>query len=152
MGFIQTYVLQPPVWMFDKAFTANLEIDGSREFDRFYEELMSEIIRSLQKVGETENACEDMLSVEEFLESVHKGLFAEWTDNVPVSDARYKVQLLYVNKLSKLLDRSEKITSSRLLIAVMQTLNRMKEEGLDYSHRVADPVAKKRAMFLVDSI
>ena len=152
MNFIQTYVLQPPVWMFDKTLTTNLEIDGSREFDRFYEELMSEIIRSLQKVGETENACEDMLSVDDFLESIHNGLFTEWDDNVFVSDARYKVQLLYVNKLSKLLDRSEKVTSSRLLVSIMQTLNRMKEEGLDYSHRITDPVAKKRAMFLVDSI
>ena len=152
MNFIQTYVLQPPVWMFDKTLTTNLEIDGSREFDRFYEELMSEIIRSLQKVGETENACEDMLSVDDFLESIHNGLFTEWEDNVFVSDARYKVQLLYVNKLSKLLDRSEKVTSSRLLVSIMQTLNRMKEEGLDYSHRITDPVAKKRAMFLVDSI
>ncbi|MEW9605996.1 zinc-dependent metalloprotease [uncultured Bacteroides sp.] len=152
MNFIQTYILQPPVWMFDKTLTTNLEIDGSREFDRFYEELMSEIIRSLQKVGETENACEDMLSVDDFLESIHNGLFTEWDDNVFVSDARYKVQLLYVNKLSKLLDRSEKVTSSRLLVSIMQTLNRMKEEGLDYSHRITDPVAKKRAMFLVDSI
>lgn len=152
MNFIQTYVLQPPVWMFDKTLTTNLEIDGSREFDRFYEEFMSEIIRSLQKVGETENACEDMLSVDDFLESIHNGLFTEWDDNVFVSDARYKVQLLYVNKLSKLLDRSEKVTSSRLLVSIMQTLNRMKEEGLDYSHRITDPVAKKRAMFLVDSI
>lgn len=152
MNFIQTYVLQPPVWMFDKTLTTNLEIDGSREFDRFYEELMSEIIRSLQKVGETENACEDMLSVDDFLESIHNGLFTEWDDNVFVSDARYKVQLLYVNKLSKLLDRSEKVTSSRLLVSIMQTLNRMKEEGLDYSHRITDPVAKKRAMFFVDSI
>lgn len=152
MNFIQTYVLQPPVWMFDKTLTTNLEIDGSREFDRFYEELMSEIIRSLQKVGETENACEDMLSVDDFLESIHNGLFTEWDDNVFVSDARYKVQLLYVNKLSKLLDRSEKVTSSRLLVSIMQTLNRMKEEGLDYSHRITDPVAKKQAMFLVDSI
>ena len=152
MNFIQTYVLQAPVWMFDKTLTTNLEIDGSREFDRFYEELMSEIIRSLQKVGETENACEDMLSVDDFLESIHNGLFTEWDDNVFVSDARYKVQLLYVNKLSKLLDRSEKVTSSRLLVSIMQTLNRMKEEGLDYSHRITDPVAKKRAMFLVDSI
>ncbi|WP_342993162.1 MULTISPECIES: zinc-dependent metalloprotease [Bacteroides] len=152
MNFIQTYVLQPPVWMFDKTLTTNLEIDGSREFDRFYEELMSEIIRSLQKVGETENACEDMLSVDDFLESIHNGLFTEWDDNVFVSDARYKVQLLYVNKLSKLLDRSEKVTSSRLLVSIMQTLNRMKEEGLDYSHKITDPVAKKRAMFLVDSI
>ena len=133
MNFIQTYVLQPPVWMFDKTLTTNLEIDGSREFDRFYEELMSEIIRSLQKVGETENACEDMLSVDDFLESIHNGLFTEWDDNVFVSDARYKVQLLYVNKLSKLLDRSEKVTSSRLLVSIMQTLNRMKEEGLDLS-------------------
>lgn len=152
MNFIQTYILQPPVWMFDKTLTTNLEIDGSREFDRFYEELMSEIIRSLQKVGETENACEDMLSVDDFLESIHNGLFTEWDDNVFVSDARYKVQLLYVNKLSKLLDRSERVTSSRLLVSIMQTLNRMKEEGLDYSHRITDPVAKKRAMFLVDSI
>lgn len=34
MNFIQTYILQPPVWMFDKTLTTNLEIDGSREFDR----------------------------------------------------------------------------------------------------------------------
>ena len=56
----------------------------------------------------TENVCEDMLSVDEFLESIHKELFAEWADNIPVSDAKYKVQLLYVSKLVKLLDRSEK--------------------------------------------
>lgn len=50
MNFIQTYVLQPPVWMFNTTFTNKLEIDTSQEFDRFYEELMSEIIRSLWKV------------------------------------------------------------------------------------------------------
>ena len=126
--------------------------DGSREFDRFYEELMSEMIRSLREVERTENVCEDMLSVDEFLESIHKELFTEWADNIPVSDAKYKVQLLYVSKLVKLLDRSEKITSSRLLVSIMQALNRIKEESLDYSHKITDPVAKKRAMFLVDSI
>ena len=78
--------------------------------------------------------------------------FTEWADNIPVSDAKYKVQLLYVSKLVKLLDRSEKITSSRLLVSIMQALNRIKEESLDYSHKITDPVAKKRAMFLVDSI
>ena len=129
-----------------------LEIDASQEFDRFYEELMSEIIRSLRKVEESENACEDMLSVNEFLESMHEGLFVEWTDNVPVSEAKHKIQTLYVNKLCDLLDRSEKITSSKLLVSVMQALNRIKKEGLDYSNRVAEPVAKKRAMFLVNSI
>lgn len=152
MSFIQAYILQPPVWMFDEKLTAKLEINGSREFDRFYEELMSEMIRSLREVERTENVCEDMLSVDEFLESIHKELFAEWADNIPVSDAKYKVQLLYVSKLVKLLDRSEKITSSRLLVSIMQALNRIKEESLDYSHKITDPVAKKRAMFLVDSI
>ena len=110
------------------------------------------MIRSLREVERTENVCEDMLSVDEFLESIHKELFAEWADNIPVSDAKYKVQLLYVSKLAKLLDRSEKITSSRLLVSIMQALNRIKEESLDYSHKITDPVAKKRAMFLVDSI
>ena len=81
-----------------------------------------------------------------------EGLFVEWTDNVPVSEAKHKIQTLYVNKLCDLLDRSEKITSSKLLVSVMQALNRIKKEGLDYSNRVAEPVAKKRAMFLVDSI
>ena len=42
MSFIQAYILQPPVWMFDEKLTAKLEINGSREFDRLYEELMSE--------------------------------------------------------------------------------------------------------------
>ena len=138
--------------MFDEKLTTKLEIDGSREFDRFYEELMSEMIRSLREVERTENVCEDMLSVDEFLESIHKELFSEWADNIPVSDAKYKVQLLYVSKLAKLLDRSEKITSSKLLVSIMQALNRIKEESLDYSHKITDPVAKKRAMFLVDSI
>lgn len=152
MGFIQTYILQPPVWMFDKKLTDKLEIDSSREFDRFYEELMSEMIRSLRKVEETEDAGEGMLSVNEFLENIHKGLFAEWADDVPVSDAKYKVQQFYVSKLAKLLDRSEKITSSRLLISVRQALNRIKEESVAYSHRVTDSVAGKRAMFLTDNI
>ena len=102
MSFIQAYILQPPVWMFDEKLTAKLEINGSREFDRFYEELMSEMIRSLREVERTENVCEDMLSVDEFLESIHKELFAEWADNIPVSDAKYKVQLLYVSKLVKI--------------------------------------------------
>ena len=93
-----------------------------------------------------------IVDVDEFLESIHKELFAEWADNIPVSDAKYKVQLLYVSKLARLLDRSEKITSSRLLVSIMQALNRIKEESLDYSHKITDPVSKKRAMFLVDSI
>lgn len=152
MHFIQTYVLQPPVWMFNKIFTNKLEVDTNRKFDRFYEELMSEIIRSLRNVEETENACEGMLSVNEFLENIHEGLFVEWTNNVPVSEAKSKVQTLYVNKLCDLLNRSEKITSSKLLVSVIQALNRIKKEGLDYSNRVTEPVAKKRAMFLVDSI
>jgi type III secretory pathway component EscS len=38
------------------------------------------------------------------------------------------------------------------LVSIMQALNRIKEESLDYSHKITDPVAKKRAMFLVDSI
>ena len=86
------------------------------------------------------------------MENIHKELFSEWADNIPVSDVKYKVQLLYVSKLAKLLDRSEKITSSKLLVSIMQALNRIKEESLDYSHKITDPVAKKRAMFLVDSI
>lgn len=152
MGFIQAYILQPPMWMFDKKLTAKLEIDSGREFDRFYEELMSEMIRSLREVEETEDAGEGMLSVNEFLENIHKGLFAEWADDAPVSDAKYKVQQFYVSKLAKLLDRSEKITSSRLLVSVRQALNRIKEESVAYSHRVTDPVAGKRAMFLADNI
>ena len=152
MGFIQAYILQPPMWMFDKKLTAKLEIDSGRKFDRFYEELMSEMIRSLREVEETEDAGEGMLSVNEFLENIHKGLFAEWADDAPVSDAKYKVQQFYVSKLAKLLDRSEKITSSRLLVSVRQALNRIKEESVAYSHRVTDPVAGKRAMFLADNI
>ncbi len=37
-AFIQAYILQPPVWMFDEKLTAKLEINGSREFDRFFYE------------------------------------------------------------------------------------------------------------------
>ena len=47
---------------------------------------------------------------------------------------------------------SGKTTSSKLLVSVRQALNRIKKEGLEYSHRVSEPVARKRAMFLVDSI
>ena len=152
MNFIQTYVLQPPVWMFNTTFTNKLEIDTSQEFDRFYEELMSEIIRSLWKVEKAEDACEGMLSVNEFLESMHEGLFVEWANKGLVSEAKHKVQILYVNKLCDLLNRSGKTTSSKLLVSVTQALNRIKKEGLEYSHRVSEPVARKRAMFLVDSI
>ena len=152
MNFIQTYVLQPPVWMFNTTFTNKLEIDTSQEFDRFYEELMSEIIRSLWKVEKAEDACEGMLSVNEFLESMHEGLFVEWANKGLVSEAKHKVQILYVNKLCDLLNRSGKTTSSKLLVSVRQALNRIKKEGLEYSHRVSEPVARKRAMFLVDSI
>ena len=152
MNFIQTYVLQPPVWMFNTTFTNKLEIDTSQEFDRFYEELMSEIIRSLRKVEKAEDACEGMLSVNEFLESMHEGLFVEWANKGLVSEAKHKVQILYVNKLCDMLNRSGKTTSSKLLVSVRQALNRIKKEGLEYSHRVSEPVARKRAMFLVDSI
>lgn len=152
MNFIQTYVLMPPMWLFNKTITDKLEIDASREFDRFYENLMSELFHSLRNVEETENACAGMLSVNEFLKSMHEGLFVEWTNNIPVSETKHKVQMLYVNKLSDLLNRTGKVTSSKLLVSVMQALTRIKEDGAGYSHKVIDPVAKKRAMFLVDSI
>ena len=138
--------------MFNTTFTNKLEIDTSQEFDRFYEELMSEIIRSLWKVEKAEDACEGMLSVNEFLESMHEGLFVEWANKGLVSEAKHKVQILYVNKLCDLLNQSGKTTSSKLLVSVRQALNRIKKEGLEYSHRVSEPVARKRAMFLVDSI
>ena len=55
MNFIQAYVLQPPAWMFNEIrLPHKLEIDASQEFDRFYEELMSEMIRSLREGGKNQ--------------------------------------------------------------------------------------------------
>lgn len=152
MRFLQTYVLQPPEWMFDEQLTGAIEIDGGKESEHLYTELISGLMNSLQKVEETEDTCEEMLTTGEFLQSIHETLFEEWAKDTCVSDAKYRVQELYVNGLLKLLDTSAKITSSRLLVSVMCELRKIREEGLAYSQRVADSVAGKRAKALIENI
>lgn len=152
MRFLQTYVLQPPEWMFDEQLTGAIEIDGGKESEHLYTELISGLMNSLQKVEETEDTCEGMLTTGEFLQSVHETLFEEWAKDTSVSDAKCRVQELYVNGLLKLLDKSAKVTSSRLLVSVMCALRKIREEGLAYSQRVADSVAGKRAKALIENI
>lgn len=129
MDFIQTYVLNPPVWMFDESLTAKLEINGRQEFDRFYAELMPELIASLRRIEVAESACDGLLSVDEFLLRIHEGLFGERT-TVPESDAKRIVQRLYVKELSKLLEPSGEIVSSRLLISVSRALKKIRKNPL----------------------
>ena len=65
------------------------------------------------------------------------------------SEAKHKVQILYVNKLYvDLLNCSDRQKDNlvEIIVSIRQALNRIKEESLEYSHKVTDPVAKKRAV------
>ena len=133
LKFVQTYFLQPPVWLFNESLTTPLELNAAKELEHFYEGLMPDLIRSLRKVEESENACEGMLSVDEFLQGVHEGLFTERTDSTSVDSAlvdaaKHKIQALYVSSLLKLTENPEKIPSSRLLIAARQALKKINNE------------------------
>ncbi len=133
LKFVQTYFLQPPVWLFNESLTTPLELNAAKELEHFYEGLMPDLIRSLRKVEESENACEGMLSVDEFLQGVHEGLFTERTDSTSVDStlvdaAKHKIQTLYVSSLLKLTENPEKVPSSRLLIAARQALKKINNE------------------------
>lgn len=133
LKFVQTYFLQPPVWLFNESLTTPLELNAAKELEHFYEGLMPDLIRSLRKVEESENACEGMLSVDEFLQGVHEGLFTERTDSTSVDSAlvdaaKHKIQILYVSSLLKLTENPEKVPSSRLLIAARQALKKINNE------------------------
>lgn len=133
LKFVQTYFLQPPVWLFNESLTTPLELNAAKELEHFYEGLMPDLIRSLRKVEESENACEGMLSVDEFLQGVHEGLFTERTDSTSVDSAlvdaaKHKIQALYVSSLLKLTENPEKVPSSRLLIAARQALKKINNE------------------------
>lgn len=133
LKFVQTYFLQPPVWLFNESLTTPLELNAAKELEHFYEGLMPDLIRSLLKVEESENACEGMLSVDEFLQGVHEGLFTERTDSTSVDSAfvdaaKHKIQALYVSSLLKLTENPEKVPSSRLLIAARQALKKINNE------------------------
>lgn len=133
LKFVQTYFLQPPVWLFNESLTTPLELNAAKELEHFYEGLMPDLIRSLRKVEESENACEGMLSVDEFLQGVHEGLFTERTDSTSVDSAlvdaaKHKIQALYVSSLLKLTETPEKVPSSRLLIAARQALKKINNE------------------------
>ena len=74
-----------------------------------------------------------MLSVDEFLQGVHEGLFTERTDSTSVDStlvdaAKHKIQTLYVSSLLKLTENPEKVPSSRLLIAARQALKKINNE------------------------
>ena len=150
--FIQNYVLQPPLWMFNEELTTKLEVDGGKELQKLYNELIPHLIHSLQRVDQTEHASEDMLSVKEFLQYIHEGLFAEWTNGEPVSKYKFSIQVMYVTQLSNLLKRSENISSSNLLINVMQALNQIKDEGLVYHEQASNATVQKQVMYLMDKI
>lgn len=133
LKFVQTYFLQPPVWLFNESLTTPLELNAAKELEHFYEGLMPDLIRSLRKVEESENACEGMLSVDEFLQGVHERLFTERTDSTSVDSAlvdaaKHKIQALYVSSLLKLTETPEKVPSSRLLIAARQALKKINNE------------------------
>lgn len=133
LKFVQTYFLQPPVWLFNESLTTPLELNAAKELEHFYEGLMPDLIRSLRKVEESENACEGMLSVDEFLQGVHEGLFTERMDSTSVDStlvdaAKHKIQTLYVSSLLKLTETPEKVPSSRLLIAARQALKKINNE------------------------
>lgn len=152
MKFLQTYVLQPPEWIFDKQLTASLELNGKAEFEKFYPELISGLIRALQRVDETEELCEGMLSTEEFLQSVHEALFAEWINNKSVSEIKFWVQQLYVEGLLELLSGPVKVTSSRLLVSVMRELRKIRDEALIYSSETSDTLSRRRLEALIKDI
>ena len=152
LSFLQSYVLQPPTWMFNKELTNNLEVDGNKEFNKLYNGLMPKLIRSLKNVDQTEHASKDMLSVQEFLQYIHEGLFAEWASGEPVSESKFKIQDMYVTQLAKLLERSENISSTNLLINVMQALKQIKDEGITYHQQASNETVKKQVMYLTDKI
>lgn len=152
MKFLQTYVLQPPEWIFDKQFTSSLELNGKAEFEKLYPELISGLIRALQRVDETEKVCEGMLSTEEFLQSVHEALFAEWINNKSVSEIKFWVQQLYVEGLLELLSSPVKVTSSRLLVSVMRELRKIRDEALIYSSETSDTLSRRRVEALIKDI
>ena len=121
------------MWLFNESLTTPLELNAAKELEHFYEGLMPDLIRSLRKVEESENACEGMLSVDEFLQGVHEGLFTERTDSTSVDSAlvdaaKHKIQTLYVSSLLKLTENPEKVPSSRLLIAARQALKKINNE------------------------
>ncbi|TYK39872.1 zinc-dependent metalloprotease [Bacteroides pyogenes] len=152
MRFIQTYVLQPPMWLFDEKLTVPLEIDAAHEFDSFYKELLNKLMDALCRVDESADACGDMLTAEEFLQYMHSGLFGEWASSALVSDEKYKIQTLYTERLLRLSDKPGGIASSRLLVSIIRALKKIKEEAILYSGNTADPLSRKRVQALIRNI
>lgn len=152
MSFIQEYVLNPPIWLFNQELTKMVKVDGKKEFETLYNNIISDLIKALHKIDQLELVSTNILSVGEYLHYMHDGLFSDWNEGEIVNEYKFHAQLLYITQLIKLLEDTEKTNSSNLLIKVMSELEQIKEDGFLYYNNIDNPIAKRQVAYLINKI
>lgn len=150
LDFIQSYVLNPPDWLFDKQLTECLEIDATHEFEQFYQQLLGGLLRALHRVDKVAGVQHEMLGSREFLQKMHHGLFDEWRVGATVGKMKQHVQKHYVEELMKLVVGQESVTSSELLSNLIEALQQIRKDALAYSLLTTDSASRFVARWIIE--
>lgn len=132
-GFLQEYVLRPPVWLFDEELGQGLRLDVHARYRRHCTDMMERVLDHLNFISRAQaTGCPDVYTLEEYMESLHGALFEEWAQGESVDPMKADLQLAYIKELQRWLRRGSNV-SSHVLAVVWGELERVHAEAAAYA-------------------
>lgn len=149
--FVNDYLVNPPEYLFDKKFIA-LGVDVDKEFNIFYEALMSELFAAVKRSDLHQQSSKDMITVKEILGEITKEMFSEWNSNIVTNPHKRIIQHLYIDKLLDICAFRENTSSSSLLSVALSNLVEIKNKALTVCNKSKDSLEVNHIQSVISRI
>lgn len=153
IDYLQSYVLTPPEWLFDAQLVNRLELDRTTLARNFYDKMMPWVTDRFADISRAQCAgTEGLLTLEEYVSSLHAALFSEWQQPAtPVSDLKFEAQRAYIDQLANYLQRSSN-HSSHVLALVTAECARLLQEAEAYAGQTPPGKDRGQALELIEKL
>ena len=153
IAYLQSYVLTPPEWLFEAQLVNRLELDRTTLARSFYDKMMPWITDRFADISRAQCAgTEGLLTLEEYVNSLHAALFSEWQKPATsVSELKFEAQRAYIDQLANYLQRSSN-HSSHVLALVTAECARLLQEAEAYAGQTPPGKDRGQALELIEKL
>ena len=127
VGFVSTYALVPPMWLFDEPRFGRLEMDLLPQVTAFYQSLIPRIVDRVERLAVFQaNGHKGVYTISEYLSALHATIFDDDRELRGLSQkVKEVIQRTYVEALLNLLDTTR---SAIVRLEVRKALTRICDE------------------------
>lgn len=150
MKFVDHYVLCSCDWLFRASLVSAIDEDAGKLTRDFYQLTIASLVDKFVTMARIEeDSPEEVYSLDEYVDELHRLIFKEWRENTRVPDFRYIIQTVYVEELKTLLNKTDGVPA-RVLVKGLEEVKRIRKEGQAYREGLKGMEERRVAWLLKD--